>query len=117
MNTEMTASVGGATVPQNFQGPEQIDAQRKNKEKVADTPQADSTNQGVQAEELLSQIKAVTEDGLYSVRFEQNDNADLIVKIYNSKTDEVVRQIPAEELLNLQKALEDLRGNIVDTQA
>ncbi|MFH2123529.1 MAG: flagellar protein FlaG [Pseudomonadota bacterium] len=116
MNIDMNAGVGGA-VQLKGQAPEQVELQRKNKEKAADTPQASSTEKGVQAEELLNQIKAVTEDGLYSVRFEQNDNADLIVKIYDSKTDEVVRQIPAEELLNLQQALEDLRGNIVDMQA
>jgi flagellar protein FlaG len=114
MNIDMTSSVGGA-VQQKAQAPEQIDAQRKNK--TADMPEASSSQKGVQSEELLSQIKGITEDGLYSVRFEQNDNADLIVKIYDTKTNEVVRQMPAEELLNLQKALEDLRGNIVDTQA
>ncbi|MBU4236202.1 MAG: flagellar protein FlaG [Proteobacteria bacterium] len=116
MNIDMTSSIGGAG-QQKAQAPEQVDSQRKNKEKAADTPQTSSSQNGVQAEELLSQIKAVTEDGLYSVRFEQNDNADLIVKIYDTKTNEVVRQMPAEEMLNLQKALEDLRGNIVDMQA
>lgn len=114
MNIDMTSSIGGA-VQQKAQAPEQIDAQRKNK--TADTPQASSSQKGVQSEELLSQIKGITEDGLYSVRFEQNDNADLIVKIYDTKTNEVMRQIPAEELLDLQKALDDLRGNLVDMQA
>jgi flagellar protein FlaG len=116
MNIDMTASVGGA-VQQRPQASEQIDTQRKNKEKVADSPQTATADKGVQAEELLSQIKALTEDGLYSVRFEQNDNADLIVKIFDQKTDKVVRQIPTEELIALQKALDDLRGNIVDTEA
>ncbi len=115
MNIDMTASVGGA-VQQRPQASEQIDTQRKNKEKAADTPQAAPAEKGVQAEELLSQIKALTEDGLYSVRFEQNDNADLIVKIFDQKTDKVVRQIPTEELIALQKALADLRGNFVDTE-
>jgi flagellar protein FlaG len=114
MNIDMTSSVGGA-VQQKAQAPEQIDSQRKNK--TADTPEAPSSQKGVQSEELLSQIKGITEDGLYSVRFEQNDNADLIVKIYDTKTNEVVRQMPAEEMLNLSQALEDLRGNLVDTQA
>ena len=116
MNIDMTTGVGGAA-QQKFQAPDQIDAQRKNKEKAADTPQSAPAEKGVQSEELLSQIKAITEDGQYSVRFEQNDSADLIVKIFDQETNKVVRQIPAEELLNLQKALEDLRGNIVDTTA
>lgn len=116
MNIDITASIGGA-VQQKPLAPEQIDAQRKNKEKVADTPQADSPDKGIQAEELLNQIKAVTENGLYSVRFEQNDNKDFVVKIYDQKTNEVVRQIPAEEMLKLKAALDDLRGNIVNTKA
>lgn len=116
MNIDMTAGVGGAA-PQKFQTPDQIDVQRNNKEKAADMPQSDPVDKGVQAEELLSQIKAITDDGLYSVRFEQNDNADLIVKIFDQQTNKIVRQIPAEEMLNLQQALEDLRGNIVDTEA
>lgn len=116
MNLDITGSVGGA-VQQKIQVTDEIDAQRKNKEKAADNPQSSSTQKEIQPEELLSQIKAITEDGLYSIRFEQNDHADLIVKIFDQKTDKLVRQIPAEELLNLQAALEDLRGNIVDTQA
>lgn len=116
MNIDITGSVGGA-VQQKPVAVDQIDSQRKNKEKAADSPQTAPAEKGVQSEELLSQIKAITEDGLYSIRFEQNDNADLIVKIYDQQTNELVRQIPAEELLKLQAALEDLRGNIVDTQA
>jgi len=116
MNIDVTASVGGA-VQQKPQAPEQIDTQRKNKEKVADTPQAAPAEKGVQSEELLSQIKAVTENGLFSVRFEQNDNKEFVVKIYDEKTKEVIRQIPAEEMLKLKEALKDLTGNIVNTQA
>lgn len=116
MNIDMTASVGGA-VQQKFQAADHIDVQRKNKDKAADTPQSAPAEKGVQAEELLSQIKAITDNGQYSVRFEQNDNADLIVKIFDQQSKEVVRQIPAEELLKLKEALKDLAGNIVDTQA
>jgi flagellar protein FlaG len=116
MNIDITASVGGA-VQQKSQAPEQIDVQRKNQDKVADTPQATPAEKGVQSEELLSQIKAVTENGAYSVRFEQSDNKEFVVKIYDEKTKEVIRQIPAEEMLKLKEALKDLTGNIVDTKA
>ena len=67
-------------------------------------------------EELLNQIKTITEDGLYSVRFERDSGSnELIVKIVDSETDEVIRQIPQEELLELSKHLEELHGNLVDT--
>jgi len=69
----------------------------------------------VQPEELISQIKAITEDGLYSVQFESNDNSELIVKVIDRETDEVIRQIPPEELVSLSEHLQELRGNLVDT--
>jgi flagellar protein FlaG len=69
-----------------------------------------------QPEELLNQIKAITEDGLYSVRFEQDSSSEeLVVKIVDSKTDEVIRQIPPEELINLSKQLKKLSGSIINT--
>ncbi len=115
MNVEAISSSGNG-VQTNLIASDQINTQRKNKEKVADIPQATQEEKQVQPEELLNQIKAVTEDGSYSVRFERDDNSELIVKIFDAKTDEVVRQIPSDEILQLKKTLEDLRGNIVDTQ-
>ena len=74
-------------------------------------------NGGVQPEELLSQIKSLTQDGLYSVRFENNQEFDqLIVKVVDTETDEVIRQVPAEEVLGMRANLADLRGNIVNTE-
>ena len=40
---------------------------------------------------------------------------ELVVKITDRETDEVIRQIPSEELLELSRHLEELRGNLVDT--
>lgn len=95
---------------------DQVTESRKKAEDVAPPEQVEKKQ--VQPEELLQQIKALTEDGLYSVRFENdNDNNELVVKVVNPETDEVIRQIPPEELLTLTKRLEDLRGNIVDTQS
>ena len=88
------------------------------KKKVADTVSVDQSEmQQVQPEELLQQIKALTEEGLYSVRFENDERADgLVVKIVDRQNDEVVRQFPAEEVLELKESMDQLRGNIVNTQ-
>ena len=70
----------------------------------------------MQPEELLSQIKALTEDGVYSVRFERDSSSEeLVVKIVDQNTDEVIRQIPPEELLKLSQHLKELSGSIVNT--
>lgn len=70
----------------------------------------------VQSEELLQQIKALTEEGLYSVRFENDERAGVVVKVVDRESDEVIRQVPAEEILELKATLEDLRGNLIDTE-
>ena len=78
--------------------------------------QTSSQQRHLPPEELLNQIKTITEDGLYSVRFERDSGTDeLVVKITDRETDEVIRQIPSEELLELSRHLEELRGNLVDT--
>ncbi len=106
------------TVPnsQSSKVPEQISNARK---KAADTVESDQPKQNlVQPEELLKQIKALTEDGLYSVRFENDERSDgLVVKIFDVAKNEVIRQVPAEEILNLRAALSDLRGNLVNTES
>lgn len=116
MNIESLGNAG-SVAQQRSPVADQVDMQRKNKEKVADTPQTSSIDKQIQPEELLSQIKAITENGAYSVRFERDENAELIVKIFDHKTEEVIRQIPADEILVLRQSLSDLRGNIVNTKS
>ena len=96
---------------------EQVAGGRKRAENQAnDQPEQKGPKSDIQPEELLSQIKALTEHGLYSVRFEQDDKArQLVVKIVDRETQEVVRQVPAEEILGLRQALTEFRGNFVDT--
>lgn len=114
MNVE---SVNVQSVPQ-FQlskGSDEVAQARKKVENGAQSELVEKKQ--IQPEELLSQIKALTEDGLYSVRFENDNEANsLVVKVVDRETDEVIRQIPPEELINLTKRLNDLRGNLVNTE-
>ena len=41
------------------------------------------------------------------------DTSSIVVKVLNKETGEVVRQIPPEELLNLTKSFQNLRGLMV----
>lgn len=94
-----------------------ISAERKAKDNGAAVSDTASAKSKVQPEELLSQINALTEDGMYSVRFEKNIEANqLVVKIVDTETDEVIRQVPPEELLNLSVRLDELRGNLFDSE-
>ena len=110
-----TLTTAGASPPRSMEPAEQVSRQRQDSAaRVADAVAAEQKK--IQPEELLSQIKSITEDGAYSVRFEKDSDLDeLIVKVVDQQTDEVIRQIPPEELVNLSKHLQELRGNIVDT--
>ena len=114
MNIEAVSLQGNAQ-SQLSRASDQVSDSRK---KVVDLVQSEQVEKKqVQPEELLQQIKSLTEDGLYSVRFENDERSDgLIVKIVNRENGEVIRQVPSEELLELTVALEDLRGNLVDTE-
>lgn len=72
----------------------------------------------VASEGILDKITALTEDGLYSVRFEKNEELDaLVIKLVDSSTGELIRQIPSEELLGATKQLRELRGNMINTES
>ncbi len=116
MSVDTISSPGGMT-PQPPKAAEAIDSGRKNKESALD-PQAAVDDQKIQPEELLDQIKSLTQDGLYSVRFEKDEKiSDLVIKIFDNETQEVIRQIPAEELLNFKANFAELVGNLVNTKA
>lgn len=117
MQVEAITSTG-TTLQQQPKTAESVDDSRKALKKGQSDllESAASAAKGVQPEEILTQIKALTEDGLYSVRFENNQEFnELIVKVVDNQTDEVIRQVPAEEVLGMKASLAELRGQIVDT--
>ena len=72
----------------------------------------------IQSEELLETIKELTENGTYQVRFEMDTPTNrLVISLIDAESGEKIRQFPSEELLATIKVLNDLRGNIVDSQS
>ena len=116
MNVESMSSPAGVLQPP-ARPAEQIDLDRRKKEAINADTLASAENPEIQPEELLDQIKSLTEDGLYSVRFEKDDQMDeTVVKIFDNKTQEIIRQFPAEELLNFKATFAELVGNLVNTR-
>ena len=96
---------------------ERVEAKQKVKEDIV-AQEAQVEKADVAPEELLQQIKSLTEEGQYSVQFEHDELANqLVVKVIDRDTDDIIRQVPAEEILELSAMLEDLRGNIVNTKS
>ena len=72
----------------------------------------------VPPEELLETITELTDTGKYQVRFEIDAPTNrFVILVIDAESGEEVRQIPTDEILNTVKFLNDLRGNIVDSQS
>jgi flagellar protein FlaG len=117
MMTE-TLNITGTAMQKMPRASEQIDTGRKSVQEDASKDQAGVDKKKVQPEEILTQIKALTENGQFSVRFENDARSKvMVVKIVDSETQEVIRQVPAEELLGMRAALDNLHGNLIDTKS
>jgi flagellar protein FlaG len=111
-------NITGTTMQKMPTTSEQIDSSRKKVAEQSDDSQNNPKKNAPQPEEVLGKIKALTENGMYSVRFESDTKShQLVVKIVDSQTQEVIRQVPAEAMLGLKEALTDFQGNFVDTSS
>lgn len=114
--TSQLSGIQGSGQSNLLRPSEQVENSRKKLSDQEVEVQASEDQAPVQGEELLEQLKPISQDGLYSIRFENSDQADeIIIKIIDRETDEVIRQVPAEEVLDLKQSLTELRGNIIDT--
>lgn len=79
---------------------------------------AETSANSIQPEELIKNIKALTEDGVYSVRFEIDEAThDLVINLIDQESGEILRQVPSDEVLGTRKFLAELRGNLVETES
>jgi len=103
-----------AVAPQNKSSPSEDIELKRQSAAVAEQPEPPKKD--VASEEILTKIKDLTNDGQYSVRFENNQEADkLVISLVDSDSGELIRQVPSEELLGFASAFAELRGMILDT--
>ncbi|NOQ46691.1 MAG: flagellar biosynthesis protein FlaG [Desulfobulbaceae bacterium] len=118
MNIQPMAFNTAETRTQMSDAAESVKRQREHFSSDKAEPAPEAENKQVHSEELLHNIKALTDNGLYSVRFEMfKDTEQLVINLIEIETGDLIRQIPSEELLSMQMALADLRGNIVETKS
>lgn len=108
----------GAQIQSRPNASDKVEQQRKEAKQSSDAVEKAQRDGASQAkEEILGTIKALTDDGLYSVRFEKHKaTEELVIKLVDHDG-EVIRQIPAEEIIALSKHLDDLRGNVIKTES
>jgi flagellar protein FlaG len=111
-------NITGTVLQKMPQASEHVDTTRRNTTDDPANTQQNASKNTLQAAELLKQIKALTENGTYSVQFEtDSDTGKMVVKVVDSTTKEVIRQIPPEALLGLDQALTEYSGNFVNTKS
>lgn len=67
---------------------------------------------------VVSGLNDLVRDLQRELRFSiDEDSGDTVIKVIDSETDEIVRQIPSEELMRLRKHLEEAAGVIFQDSA
>jgi len=68
--------------------------------------------------EVVEKTQTFLDDLNIRLDFEvYEETGDLVVRIFNRETEELIREIPPEDLLELQKKLAELRGVLFDEKA
>ncbi|MGE4543767.1 MAG: flagellar protein FlaG [Pedobacter sp.] len=112
MKVELT-SVGGSTPSPVSSPAENIE---RNRNKAESEPEIADSEKIIAPEEVLNKIKALTDDGVYSVRFENDEQSkQLVISLVDADSGELIRQIPPEELIGISEKLTNLRGSLLDT--
>ena len=71
-----------------------------------------------QAEQAAARVKEVLRGTTSQLEFEIDPDLDkVVIKIRNGESGEIIRQIPAQELLDLAKHLEEPKGLLVSERA
>jgi len=69
-------------------------------------------------ERALENVRRVVEPVAHNLQFVvDEDTGRTVVKVVDGATDEVIRQIPSEEILSIAKALDKLSGLLIEQKA
>ena len=65
-------------------------------------------------QEIQNAIRPIASELSFSL---EQDSGRMLVKIVDLETDEVIRQIPSEEMVRISKALDKLQGLLLNSEA
>lgn len=86
------------------------------RQQMSDSGRTEQKNEDLSVEEaraMADSLEGYMEILTTSLGFSVNENVDrVVVTITNKQTDEVIRQIPAEELIALREKMKELTGII-----
>lgn len=78
----------------------------------------DTEAQKLSAEQLLPPLQQINEVlNPYGIQFQISDGEPVVVQVIDSKSGDVIRQIPSEEVLRTAQQLDQLRGMLINGEA
>lgn len=87
-------------------------------EQVSTLQQPDPTSNAYQVTQALRSVNKVMERLSPNLEFSiDEDSQRTIVKVVDRGTNEVIRQIPTEEVLDIAKALDQMKGLLISQKA
>jgi flagellar protein FlaG len=113
------AGLAGRTSPTAKTGPGDLEAKAKQAEEKAKAEKAEQ-NPPVEdvAQEVAQGLNQLVHELHRELRFSvDHDSGETVIKVVDQETDEVVRQIPSEEVVALRKRLEEAAGVIFKDSA
>ncbi|MDQ1316822.1 MAG: flagellar protein FlaG [Candidatus Poribacteria bacterium] len=86
----------------------------------AQSQQVQQTESSSDSKKLMDTISdsVGVDRSMAHISFSKDDSTgDIVIKIIDNKTDEVIKQIPSEAIVELRKRLNDLQGLFLDKKA
>ncbi|QKY69938.1 flagellar protein FlaG [Lentibacillus sp. CBA3610] len=102
---------------QNEQHSKHMTAAKENRSETStkNPPYKDETLDADQTETIVSQLNELMEPARTNLKFELHDKLeDYFVKVIDHDTEEVIREIPPEKMLDMYAAMAEFLGLLVD---
>jgi len=119
--TGLTAAPAPAPAPAATRSPQPAQADVVGAEAVAARSAAVAETIGVDTGRLRQAVESINRQLIESsknVRFSiDEDTGDVIVRVVDSETDQVIRQIPSEEAIAISQSIERLQGLLLHQKA
>jgi flagellar protein FlaG len=113
INTDMTQPKSITTQEQKVLKPNDSKVETQSQQ----TQQTESSSDSKKLIDFISDSVGV-DKSMAHISFSKDDSTgDIVIKIIDNKTDEVIKQIPPEAIVELRKRLSDFQGLFLDKKA
>ena len=122
MNSQLVTQQGmgvNATLTASRKLPQAVVAENTSREEIITEVQGGMDTQSVEElTEAVNQLNGYLEETHRGLRFNiDDDSGRTIVRVVDTETDEVIRQIPSEEMLVVIRHFSEMTGKIFDEVA